>query len=227
MLNPAAVPQPQHAPPQTPALPAPGSTLPTWEQFLEQAPHSNTQDILALLDGLASVPDASASHVAGAVLIIIKDLHLPPKASHLLNLATTAALLVPAVKNAWLLCPEANKHRLRPKLERLCSTVAAKFRLIPERDGQEHGPPGHPAPHIRQCGTPGDQLVVRGPPAGIHPIFPPYNVHRTAQRRRRRHLPSRYQPALRAYLLVHNRRLPATTREGQTTPPPCPRDGKL
>ena len=125
--NPAAAPQPQHAPPNAPALAAPGSTLPTWEQFLEQAPHSNSQDILSLLDGLASVPDASASHVAGAVLLIIKDLHLPPKASQLLNLATTAALLVPAVKNAWLLCPEANKHRLHPELERLSSTVAAKF----------------------------------------------------------------------------------------------------
>ena len=124
---PAAAPRPPQAPPQAPALAAPGSTLPTWEQFLEQAPHTNSQDILSLLDGLASVPDASASHVAGAVLIIIKDLHLPPKASQLLNLATTAALLVPAVKNAWLLCPEANKHRLRPELERLCSTVSAKF----------------------------------------------------------------------------------------------------
>ena len=117
----------QRAPPPAPALAAPGSSLPTWEQFLEQAPHTSAQDILSLLDGLASVPDASASHVAGAVLIIIKDLHLPPKASQLLNLATTAALLVPAAKNTWLLCPEANKHRLRPELERLCSTVATKF----------------------------------------------------------------------------------------------------
>ena len=124
---PAAAPQPPQPPPQAPALAAPGSTLPTWEQFLEQAPHTNSQDILSLLDGLASVPDALASHIAGAVLIIIKDLHLPPKASQLLNLATTAAFLVPAVKNAWLLCPEANKHRLRPELERLCSTVSAKF----------------------------------------------------------------------------------------------------
>ena len=126
-LHPVAAPRPPEAPPQAPALAAPGSALPTWEQFLEQAPHSNSQDILSLLDGLSSVPDASASHVAGAVLIIIKDPHLPPKASQLLNLATTAALLVPAVKNAWLLCPEANKHRLRPELERLSSTVAAKF----------------------------------------------------------------------------------------------------
>ena len=135
ILHPVAAPRPPQAPaqapaqapPQAPALTAPRSALPTWEQFLEQAPHSGSQDILSLLDGLASVPDASASHVAGAVLIIIKDLHLPPKASQLLNLATTAALLVPAVKNAWLLCPEANKHRLRPELERLSSTVAAKF----------------------------------------------------------------------------------------------------
>ena len=72
------------------------------------------------------MPDASASHVAGTVLIITKDLHPPAKASQLLNLATTAPL-VAAAKNAWLLCLEANKHRLRPKLERLCSTVAAKF----------------------------------------------------------------------------------------------------
>ena len=35
--------------------------------------------------------------------------------------------MVPAVKNAWLLCPEANKHRMRPELERLNSTVTAKF----------------------------------------------------------------------------------------------------
>ena len=125
-LNPAAVAQLQPAPPQAPALPGPGSTLPTLDQFLEQAPHSHTQDILALIDGLASVPDTSAS-VAGAVPIIIKDVHLPPKVSPLLNLATTAALSVPAVKNAWLFCPEANKHHLRPELERLCSTVAAKF----------------------------------------------------------------------------------------------------
>ena len=123
----AAAAHSKRAPPPAPALAAPGSSLPTWEHFWQQAPHTNAQDILSLLDGLASVPDASASHVAGAVLIIIKHLHLPPKASQLLNLATTAALLVPAAKNAWLLCPEANKHRLRPELERLCSTVATKF----------------------------------------------------------------------------------------------------
>ena len=32
-----------------------------------------------------------------------------------------------AAKNAWLQCPEANKHRMRPEMERLCSAVATKF----------------------------------------------------------------------------------------------------
>ena len=120
---PAAGPNPAHAP----AGPAPSSVLPTWEQFLEQAPHTGTQDMVTLLDGLAAVPEASASHVAGAVLIIIKDLHVPNRAHQLLNLATSTALLVQAAKNAWLQCPEPYKHRLRPELERLCATVASKY----------------------------------------------------------------------------------------------------
>ena len=32
-----------------------------------------------------------------------------------------------AAKNAWLQCPEANKHRMRPEMERLCTTVATKY----------------------------------------------------------------------------------------------------
>ena len=85
-----------------PDPPPAGSSLPSWEQFLDQAPQSGTNDVLALIDGLARVPDASASHVAGAILIIVRDLHVPPKAHQLLNLATSSTLLVTAAKNAWL-----------------------------------------------------------------------------------------------------------------------------
>ena len=120
---PAARPSPAHVLADL----APSNALPTWEQFLDQAPHTGSQDVVSLLDGLAAVPEASASHVAGAILIIIKDLHVPNRAHQLLNLATTTALLVQAAKNAWLQCPEPYKHRLRPELERLCATVSSKF----------------------------------------------------------------------------------------------------
>ena len=110
-----------HAPSQAPAITAPGGSLPTSEQFLEQAPHTNALGILALLERLSSVPHASASHGAGAVLIIIKHLRIPNKASQLLTVATTASALVTAAKNVWLLCPKDNKHRLRPELRKLWS----------------------------------------------------------------------------------------------------------
>ena len=112
---------------RAPDPPPAGSSLPSWEQFLDQAPRSGAQDILALMDGLVRVPDTSASHMAGAILIIVRDLHVPCKAQQLLNLATNATLLLTAAKNARLQCPEANKHRMRPEMVRLCSTVATKF----------------------------------------------------------------------------------------------------
>ena len=110
-----------------PADSAPSRALPTWEKFLEHAPHTGTQNGVSLLDGLTAVSEASASHVAGTILIIIKDLRVPNRAHQLLNLATTTALLVQAARTAWLQCPEPCKHQLRPQLERLCVTVASKF----------------------------------------------------------------------------------------------------
>ena len=81
--RPPAAPGAAGAPDPPPA----GSSLPSWEQFLDQAPQAGANDVLALIDGLARVPDASASHVAGAIVIIVRDLHVPPKAHQLLNLA--------------------------------------------------------------------------------------------------------------------------------------------
>ena len=110
--------RPPHCAPSAPSLL-------TWERFLDQAPQSASKDVLTLLDGLSSVLDASASHIAEATLIIIRELHA--KAHRLLNLTTTSALLVQAAKNARLQCREANKHRLRLELGRLCAVVASKY----------------------------------------------------------------------------------------------------
>ena len=76
------------------------------------------------MDGLARVPDLSASHVAGAILINVRDLHAPPKAHRLLNLATSSTPMLTAAKNAWLQCSEANKYRMGPEMEPFSSTVA-------------------------------------------------------------------------------------------------------
>ena len=70
-----------------------------------------------------------------------------------------ASVLVTAVKIAWTLCPEANKHHVRPELEKLCSKVASKFGSSRNMKAIQ--------PHIAANTT------RRGSAAGVHRVLAP------------------------------------------------------
>ena len=131
---PAAAPAPPHASqplsqlpprpqPQQLAAPPPSDL----ETLFQAGPTPSSQDTLTLLDGLSSVPEADAHHMAMCIVAMGKNCHLPPRTVQHLSVSTSTASLVLAAKGAWHSCPDLHKPTLRLHLNKLLTLVSQQY----------------------------------------------------------------------------------------------------